>query len=423
MLTKFSYKATAAAVLLLAGAAPGFADPLLTRDTQGVMTRPRPDYDPKGLPLGGFRGFLTADLHGGYDDNVVRQDIGLSRGSAFFDEKLGAVLQSQWSRHALAIYGNVDAMQYTALPHESQTNFTAGGDGQYDISRGIDATAGGSFAALHEARQSPEQPGNALDPTAYRQGDARYALEYHPYSFAVQVGGSYQRKDYSATRISGGSLLSNTDRNEDLYGAFVKTAYEFSPGYAAFVRADYNDRSFDLLLDRNGFHRASHGYDVNGGLDLMLTDLLRGEVFVGYIIQNYKGTVLKPLQNISGVDYGVSLDWYATPLLTVHATAAHTVNDTILSGASASEDQSGGVSADYEFAENIIIQGNAGYRDSQYSGGVRDDKYTDVGIGMKYLLNHYMSLNAGYTFENRKSSVVGANYDDNILTLGLTLQE
>jgi hypothetical protein len=421
MFGKVNQTVITASVLLMAGAAQVWADPLLTRDTQGVMTRPRPDYDAKGLPLGGFRLFMTGDFLGGYDDNVTRQTA--AQGSAYFEGKGNVLLQSQWSRHSLDVYGNIDALQYTDLSHDSQTNYTAGADGRYDISRGIDAIAGGSYAALHEPRQAPEQPGNSLDPTAYRQADANYALEYHPYSFAVQLGGTYQRKDYSDTRLIGGSRLSNNDRDEDIYGLYAKTAYEFSPGYAAFVRADYNDRAFDQTLDRNGFHRASNGYAVNGGLDLMLTDLLRGEISVGYLQQNYKGTAGHPLTNVSGVDYGASLDWYATPLLTVHATAAHTVNDTILAGASASNDQSAGLSADYEFAENIIFQADGIYRDSKYSGGIRDDKYTDAGFGIKYLLNHNMALNAHYTFEKRASTATGGDYDDNIFNVGLTLQE
>ena len=418
---KFASTAGAVAVLFLVGATSASADPILGPENQGVMTRARPDFDAKGLPLGGLRLFPTLDAKIGYDDNVIRQSPALAKGSMFFEETPGLRLQSEWSRHEFDLYANMDALQYSSLSNDSQTNFTFGGDGRLDVTRGIDVLGGGSYANMHEARNSPEQAGNALKPTSFRQSNANASFEYHPYSFAFSFGGTYQRSDYSATLINGGPPLSNKDRNGDIFDVFGKAAYEFSPGYAAFVRADYNTHSFDLALDRNGFHRASHGYAVNGGLDVMLTHFLRGEVFAGYLNQQFKGTILKPLANVSGVDFGANLDWYATGLLTVHLSAAHAVNDTIIALASASTDNSVGVSADYELARNVLVNANVGYRDSKYSSGVRDDKYTDAGLKLKYLFNHYMSADVGYTYEHRASSAVGGTYDDNIATAGLTL--
>ncbi len=42
----------------------------------GVMDRARPDYDPKGLPLGGFRLRPALDIGVTATDNVFRHAIG-----------------------------------------------------------------------------------------------------------------------------------------------------------------------------------------------------------------------------------------------------------------------------------------------------------------------------------------------------------
>jgi hypothetical protein len=417
---KYLYAAVAAAVFVCSGAVSAFADPVLGPDTEGVMTRPRVEYDAKGLPLGGFRLFPKLDVSAGYDDNVIRQDTALAKGSTLLEETPRLFLQSQWSRHYLDLYADMDALQYTQRSNDSQTAFTVGGDGRLDVTRGMDVSGGGSYASLREPRNSPDQAGNALKPTPYADSNANTTLEYHPYNFAFQLGGTYERKVYGQTQLIGGGTLSNADRAGDVYGLFTKLAYEFSPGYAAFFRTDYNDRTFDSALDRNLFHRASHGYTANGGLDMMLTHLIRGEVFVGYLDQIYKGTTLKPLNSVSGLDYGANLDWYATGLLTMHLTASHSVTDTILANTSASNDQMVGLSADYELERNVIVQANVSYKDSTYSGNIRSDKYTDAGVTVSYLINRYMSADAKYTFEHRASTIAGVAYNDNIVSVGLS---
>src|ERR1700712_320465 len=67
-----------------AAAGVGFAAPAAAEDAAtptyigmtpqdiGVMQRPRPEYDAKGIPLGAFRMFPSLDVNATYDDNVFR---------------------------------------------------------------------------------------------------------------------------------------------------------------------------------------------------------------------------------------------------------------------------------------------------------------------------------------------------------------
>src|SRR3546814_19453782 len=41
---------------------------------QTVLERPRPDFDPKGLPVGGFRIFPQVTVQESYDDNIRAAD-------------------------------------------------------------------------------------------------------------------------------------------------------------------------------------------------------------------------------------------------------------------------------------------------------------------------------------------------------------
>jgi hypothetical protein len=186
------------------------------------------------------------------------------------------------------------------------------------------------------------------------------------------------------------------------------------------VKATYDSRAFDQFLDRSGFHRSSNGFRLDGGVDLELTNLIDGQVYVGYLEQHYAQNVLTPLKNIAGLDYGGQLNWYPTQLLTVHLSATHTVSDVILSGVSASENDSGKLSAEYELGYNLIAQAYGEYTHSKLQGSTRSDKYPSAGINLKYLMNEYLSAEVSYDYGERSSNIAAANYQDNMIGFRIT---
>ena len=386
---------------------------------EGVMDRARPEYDAKGLPLGGFRLFPTFNFDVGYDDNVLRQQAASNIIDSIFTQESGTVtLRSNWSRHELELFGGLDTTQYADLSSEDNTNWNVGGIGRLDIQRGSSLGVGTTYALLHEPRNSPNQSGFAAKPTEYTDLHSNAVFTYHPYHFGFEAGGSFERVVYDPTQIiAPGAPINNADRDEDVYNVYGKATYEFSPGYAAFFKVNYNDRAFDQLLDRNHLNRTSNGFEYTSGLDLMLSHFVKGELFVGYIDQKFKA----PLHDVSGFDFGANLDWYMTELFTVHLTASRTVADTTVAASSALDTRQGGISFDWEVARNFIVQGNFGYTDMKFTGITRDDQITDAGIGVKYLLNRYLSADAKYRFEERNTNAAGQDYKDNLVTVGLTL--
>jgi hypothetical protein len=399
--------------------ATGFAFAQQTSLGEGVMDRQRPEYDAKGLPLGGFRLFPTFDFDSAYDSNVLRQTkAGDIVDSYFFKESATLSLNSQWSRHKLDIYGGVDSTQYADLSSENNFNWNAGAKGRIDIQRGIDVTFITTYAVKHEDRWSPNIDNYAAKPTQYADYYNDVTLEYHPYDFSVTLGGSFERLVYDPTPIKGSSTpMKNADRNEDLYKVNAKAAYEFSPGYAAFVRANLDYREFDAKLDRNNFNRNSHGYDIDGGFDLMLTHALQGELYVGYFNESFKA----PLGGDAGLSFGAKLDWYPTELLTVHFNAMRSQIDTVVYQASTIDARQVSSSFDWEVLRNVIVQGNVGYTDEKFKDTTRADKIVNESLGVKYLLNRYFTANAKYQHENRSSSISGRQYEDNTGTISLVL--
>ena len=187
------------------------------------------------------------------------------------------------------------------------------------------------------------------------------------------------------------------------------------------MRVTYDTRQFQLMFDRSGWDRSSHGYRVDAGLDLQISHLLAGEVFVGYLDQRFARNVAQPLPDLSGLDYGAQLDWYATPLLTLHLSGSPQLADVVIDGASLADNKTIALSADYELRRNIIVQLFASYTDSRFVGTIRDDTYPGAGVGVKYLINRYLSAGINYFYSERSTNIPGLQYNDNTISIDLTL--
>jgi hypothetical protein len=392
----------------------------MTPEDVGVMDQARPAYDAKGIPLGAFRLFPSLDLSGSYDDNVFR--LPTAESDYFFTVSPTLRLKSQWGEHFFEIYTGLNNYEYTKYTGENLTDWIVGTDGRLDISRAAELSANVFYGEFHELWSSPNSiAGYQASPNRYYQTHADVQAAYQPNRLGVGLGGSYDRYVWTATPEIGGGWLYNSDRNQDEYQAYGKVFYDFSPGYSAFVKVSYDDRHFDLLFDRSGDDRSSHGYRVDGGMDLQISHLLRGELFVGYLDQHFDQNVPTPLPNVSGLDFGAQLDWYVSPSLTAHLTASRQLADVILTGASAADNRNVALSADYEFRPNVIVQVRASYTESHYVGTTRTDNYPAAGIGVKYLLNRYVSADLNYNYSNRSANVTSVNFDDNTVSLGLNL--
>ncbi len=371
---------------------------------------------PEGMPFGAFRLFPSVDIAANYDDNVYRTQS-LTQSDWYFGEQANVAIKSNWVRHALNVFGNVAAYQYSKRNSENHTDWTFGGDGLLDISSGLSATASGSYGSLSESRTSPDQSGYAKSPTQYKMGLANAALSYHPYHFSFTVGGNYVRYDYSPTKLIGFPDLNNRDRDHAEYTGYVKGGYEFSPGYAMFVQANYRQVQYDLALDRNGLDRTNHGYSINTGLDMLVTDLIKGQLFVGYMDERYKGA----LPDVKGFNYGANVDWTPTPFWAFHLTASRTPDATTIANASAADDQTVRLGVEYFITPDITALGHVGYTDINFRGSTRHDNTTEAGVGLNYAMNRLVSVKAEYRYQQRDSSIGGQNYTDNLIYVGLNL--
>jgi hypothetical protein len=375
-------------------------------------------YAAKGLPLGGFRLYPTIEVTGNYDNNVYLTATN-QKDDFFVRETPQAMLHSDWSRHELDVYAAGSFYQYTNLPLQDHIDWQGGGDGRLDIYQGLTFTGSGSYSAEHLANSSPDQPSSAKSPTAFSIVQSNASLAYNPYHFGFYVGGGFNRYVYQAAKLLNGALGDNSDRNQDSYTGFAKASYEFSPGYAVFVQGNENFAHYDLARDRSGLDRDNQGYSANAGLDMLITTLIRGQLFAGYMDQRYKA----PFNDVTGINYGANVDWALSTLWTLHLIASRSLNGTILANASTEDDKQVQLSADYRLLSNLTITGSAMYLNAAFDGSNRTDQYIEPRVELTYHMNPFISVELSDTFQRRTSTAAGQEFNDNIAFLGLKFQE
>jgi hypothetical protein len=414
--------AVAIATMLVAGEAGAQTTPQVLSTAEpdlGVLERERPAYDAKGIPLGGFRLFPSFDITGSYDDNVFRLPGAVS--DWFMTFSPSAVVRSEWGRHLLELSASADSYKYTEYDSQDLTDWQVKGRGRYDISHAATAFVSASYGDYHELWSSPDSQYGQIEPNRYNLAHVTASATWQPSSLGLSAGGSFDRYDWRDTALPGGGILVNTDRNEDKLEGWLRLFYEFSPGYAAFVRATFNDRKYDQDFDRSGIDRSSHGYRYDAGMTLTISHLVRGEFYLGYLKQKFAVSPLLPVSAVDGFDYGAQLDWFATPVLTVHLAGNRQLSDTTFAGIATEDMRRADLSADYEILRNVIATARLTLSETKYTGSPYSDTGFGAGIKLAYLVNRYASLHLDYNYERRTSNRVLGDYSDNTIGIGLSL--
>ena len=386
-----------------------------------------PYFQPKGIPLGRpFRLFTNLYGSGSYDSNVYRSPSP-KLDSFFFTVNPTVVLDYDTSRVKLDLYGDMDLYRYTSQTQVDTTTYNAGLRGQWDISEEAVFNGNVSQSLLDEALQSANTVTGQKRANQFNLFDSSGVFTYKPGRIGISFGGGADLYSFTATPLFGGVLQSNTDRDNNVYRGFASVSYDFSPGYSVFARGTYNDDHYNTAVaDRTGAFRSSHGYEVDGGVNLLLGDLANGEIYAGYLKQDYiqfvKTGATVALKDVSGLDFGAHLNWFPTELLALHLSASRQLQNTVQPGSSAGDDRNVTLSADYELLREFSLTGNVGYDDTNYKGAGRDDKSFLAGVGGKWLINHYLWANFNYEYAIRSSSGIGGDYNDNLVSVGLNFQ-
>lgn len=386
----------------------------------GVLQRPRPDYQALGIDAGGFQVFPSLTLSPEYDDNIYAAPD--DRASDLVTNISPSLqVRSNWSRDELDAFANLSSNIYANHSNESTTDYTVGGSGRLDILSQSSLNASFSYAHDTEARTSENTVNTASAPVQFDVISTSFGGVQTLNRLKFTESFNFERITYDDTTSFGGAPIPLNTLDGDIFQVTGRADYAINPQISLFLSAQANDRPYDDKPPVASLDRDSSGYETTIGADFDITRLVRGQVQVGYLAQNYASPLFRP---VNGPTVHARVSYFLSGLTTLTFTADRQVIDAVDPVAVSFLQTRGGLQVDHELLRNVILSALVGYETDTFKGEERDDKRASASASVTYLLNRRVGLTGTYSFLNEDSA--GADrigpYTVNVLSLSLVLQ-
>ncbi len=396
---------------------PAHGQGLERRDT--VTQRSRPDFDAVGWRVGTFTAYPSLGGELRYSDNVLADRVSEESDTAVVFTPLLRV-ESRGPRHRAEAGAAAELARYQDLDTEDYEDARVWLRGERELGDGI-ASGEVSLAEEHEDRSSPEDLAGTNELTTFNRTVVRAAYRYQPARFLVGVDLGLSTLDFD-TPGSVASANLNDDRDRDVTEAGLRVGYALSPDYTVFGELRVDEIDYDQRLDRNGFARNSDSVELRAGTQIDFTGRTAGEFWLGYLDRGYDDG---RFSDNSGLSFGGEVQWNITGLTTLSAGASRTIDATTIVGASGITRTDFMLGVDHELFRNLIISGELEFTNEDFEDLARDDDLAAFELAANYLLNRYLRVQAGYTYEERETSPAssgGREFEINQLFIRVTGQ-
>jgi hypothetical protein len=386
-------------------------------EADAVALRPRLAYDAAGLDLGSFVVYPSVETKLTYDDNVYDSAVDRrSDGNLVISPKIR--VQSQWARNSLTFAAGADIQRYRALHTENNNQYSFAADGRFDISQAVALSADTSYGRYTEPRGSLGDVVIGGEPGRYDHATAAATATAQTGDVLLTASGGVEYYNYLPIQV-GDSLVSQDFQDRIAYTASLRADYSVGPGLRIFVSGSGNIqryRSEFVGIDQN-----SHGIAVLTGIAFGLTELISGEVGVGYLSQSY---AQPSFGTVAGVTYSGKVVWNPTTLLTLTLNGNRTLQQSPLFDQAGVLEDSVGMKVDYEFLRNFLISLSGTGVIDDYRGIDRHELLYAVDLTGQYLINRVLAIDLD--FNHRHESASGTfvrKYSGSSVSLGLTVKK
>lgn len=386
-----------------------------------VLERPRPFYDPEGLPLGGFLLYpsLTTTLI--YDDNIYAQPSARVA-AAIVDIRPDVRLASNWGRNDLSFDANTTLHRYQSHTPEDTTDWQVSGRAAAEFASRGRLEANVSSGQYTEPRYAPNTLAQQARPVTYDLSAVGAAVSQERNRFKFGMGATFQRFDYNNVPAIGGGEVVETFRNREIGLITVRMDYAYSPNLALFGELLGNVRNFEHHDPITLQNQDAAGYELLTGANFQLTHLMKGELGVGYLNESYSSAAYR---QVSGLGYRGKITYFPTTLTNIVASLSRSVEDSGVTSANTYRLDAAMVEIDHELLRNLILSAKISYNHSEYIGVHRHDDFTNAGLNADYLFSRHWRFRAAYTHLTQRSGglAAGTPFDDNRISLAIVWQD
>ena len=382
-----------------------------------VADRVLPEFSAQGLTVGAFDVFPGLAIGGLFSSNVFADD---ARKKSDFAAVVRPELTIRTSGgpYGFAAYGRGDFRRYAHLSSENTEEGLGGVEGSVAVSPLSSLTAGASYGSLIEPRYAADSPADAAKPLEYKALNGYGGATIEGASTRIILRGDVVRLRFRDTPGIGGGELYTRDRDRTRYQGLVRLERSISPAFSIYGAASANkiDYRFTGNIPRN-----SKGYGLYLGSSFEITTVMRGDVRVGYIYQNFDLTKVRPIRGLGALG---TVIYFPNRLWTFTAHAESTVQDSGVPGSGGFLHRGGSLRADNELRRYIIASFEGGYFKDNYRGLDRRDKLPFADVSATYLSHGHWNARLGYRYIARSCTCSSGvtNFNDHRVSATLTFQ-
>ena len=372
-----------------------------------VTEQLRPGYDQVGFRSGSFI-FLPYVLSTvNFDDNVYSTRQKTS--DVVF--RVAPVLQmkSDWSRNSLDGEIGVEGVKYVNQQKLDHINAHAGGVGKFELGSNSNVVVESRFVRSGDSMPLTGLPSQDGPIVSNAWSDA-LTLNAKANRFLFSAGVNWSYTNYENAK-SFGVPVDQSYRNGYILNYVGRVGYEISPSSNVFFQPSYNIRRYKNSASN------SDGYRLFAGASTELSRLVVGEVYGGYLYQNFKSPLI-PTANSYG--FGGRVMWYPTQLLTVTGSISRDIGDPSATGTTPPVATSFSLQTDYSTYHNILWSTQGSYTQSKYTAPSYYDYMYTASTGLTYFFNRWMQGTISVQRQWRENaSVANNNYNRDLFTIGV----
>ncbi|MBV8507820.1 MAG: outer membrane beta-barrel protein [Alphaproteobacteria bacterium] len=332
-------------------------------------------------------------------------------------------LVSNFPRNALNLHGTSLLQVYADHPAQNTQDGAVSVDGRLDVTGHSSFYGSAQVAHQHISYGSPNSPGNIAQPVTYWDYVARAGYTQAGRRFSYNVDAGVAAIQYNAALLVGGGVSPQSSGDAAAYDAAVRVNYEIIPDYLGFIRLGGSLYNYWHAV----FNNSAVGR-IDLGLQILPRHLISGQVYVGYLLQNFAAS--SP-GSTNVPDYGGRLVWSVTPLTTLTLNGLRTFLTGNFSNPSLAIPGPAGngylattitANAEHELMRDLLVNLNAGYENDSFQGITRTDNAFNAGAGVTYFVTRNLYLGGTLNYYQRISTASGSSYSQNVLMLRIGTQ-
>ncbi|WP_162653094.1 outer membrane beta-barrel protein [Lentilitoribacter sp. Alg239-R112] len=374
------------------------------------------DGNAPGIGLGSFTLRPSVQTRVVYE-NEKTDTTNLNR--VYNQTTIAATLQSDWSRHSLAISGTGTLQKNISGTLNEEPNADIDADLELNLNDLLTANIRGGYNFRVEDRTDPNAISNATSQANIHTINGELALSKDVGIIRGSITGRLSKEIHGDAILTNNTKVSGADRDLLSSGLALRIQYAANPVLMPFVEGELGRVNYTQKVDNNGIKRSYSNYALRLGLDVNLSDKLSGDFAVGYVTNKFDDSSLINL-NTFAIDS--NLNWSprrGTDATLGFATVIEPSTSVNVSGA-ALYSLTAGITQ--QISNNLNANIGANYSLRRFSGSAAPSDQTIYGAnaGLDWSINRYVSMNADASYS--KAQQAGTSTIDNVTVgLGLTL--